>query len=73
MSDVAHPSYEKSIVSLREMRREVFSDLELEENETNSQAFERAAEWVAFEGTNVSIGRLRKLTREFLKNLGEES
>lgn len=66
MSDFAPPGYEKNLASLRAMRGEVFFSLFLTENERNATAFNLACERVAFEGTNVSVGRLKRVTNDFV-------
>ena len=66
MSDSAPKSYEGSVTKLQAMRTEVFEALELEETKRNSATFDFCVHIVAFEGTNVSIGRLKRLITEHL-------
>lgn len=47
------------------MRPAVFAVLELDDSARNYAVFEFCVSRVAFEGTNVSLGRLVKLMREF--------
>lgn len=65
MSD-AHPDYEKSLASLRAMRGEVFADLNTSDPIRAERSFQLAAEEVAFQGTNISLARLARRTKELL-------
>lgn len=65
MSDVAHSRFGRSSSELRSMRPAVFAVLELDDSARNYAVFEFCVSRVAFEGTNVSLGRLVKLMREF--------
>jgi hypothetical protein len=71
VSDSAHPDYEKNLASLRAMRGEVFGKLSIEDTEMNRDCFNLSAEIIAFDGQNVSVGRLKKLFTELRSGMEE--
>jgi hypothetical protein len=64
VSDTAPRNYESNLAKLRSAREQVFSDLKLEVTEKTLKLFDRCAEWAAFEGTNPTIGRVKRLMIE---------
>lgn len=60
LSDIAHPSYQANLASLIGMHDSLFMECELLEVHRNEWAFKCASESIAYSGTNVTYGRLRK-------------
>lgn len=56
--------YQDRLDTMTALRAQVFADLKLDSTERNEKIFVYCCERVAFENSNVGIGRLRRLTRE---------